>query len=895
MGSRSASIDSAMMRRRRREGDGPDPLRRLRALGDAPMDPMMRGQLIGQEMVIATEAIAVPVSETAFSTPLRPTRIVKERLERSVPRLPQSLGPKPLFTEKQVAEMEQLQKRSTLLPVSREDQAEVAPETRDRGRSFEKVYRGANVSEDAKPATRDRGRGSMDGGMANGYDGHSDAQFFHVGDDSEERRAAEADEAMWRWNVSNQMKEMSLLLRATREENSQLRQELHAMKTESGEPGEAPFQTPEEEEKTSRGLLRDRDEPSGLHRGHPQERPRPAGLPRGEEHGTKEAKKPQSGASFPPPGAGPDAQMQFMCLMLQSVQEMHKQLMDQDRTKEKDTVNGEELIRTGISELPMLPEWDATEAPLRMGDWLTVLGPMIADLSSTAEEWWTLMLKEVGDWYQFHLSLSPLDRTSHLPETPVALQDRRWRRLERRVAGLLLKAVPESQREDLIAKKYMTVFGILTSLQISYQPGGFGEKRTLLKNLEEPAEASTSNEAVVSLRKWIRWRQRTEEIHAIEPDPTVLMKGLTRLVHRVLDNHQELQFRISLARSSLLVDSTPTRDSVTRYATHLLAELEQVAYTERKGKNTKDGPKVKRLEEEAKGLGKGGDRKIREVKKEGDDAEKGKPICKFFNTEQGCRKGRQCKWLHQPDEKRRCFACGSTKHMAPACPTAVDSPPRTKVFREGAEVPQGGQTTQSTPSQDADTSSDSGSVKTLIEEATQMLKSMSQKTEVGRATKPSLEDLQRQLNELRGETGSGSKLKTFRLTKMAPEGVDEMALLDSGATHPLRSLVPGDDLAEGQKVWVALADGHRVPMLMTPAGIMLSVDQKVEPIIPLGWLADRGCRITWTEKGLQVNHPLRGALPVSVHAGSNVLRRWHESRRWLPRRPMRRTFWSTSG
>ena len=45
--------------------------------------------------------------------------------------------------------------------------------------------------------------------------------------------------------------------------------------------------------------------------------------------------------------------MQFMCLMLQSVQEMHKQLMDQDRTKEKDTVNGEELIRTGISELPI--------------------------------------------------------------------------------------------------------------------------------------------------------------------------------------------------------------------------------------------------------------------------------------------------------------------------------------------------------------------------------------------------------------------------------------------------------------------------------------------------------------------------------------------------------------
>ena len=42
-----------------------------------------------------------------------------------------------------------------------------------------------------------------------------------------------------------------------------------------------------------------------------------------------------------------------------------------------------------------------------------------------------------------------------------------------------------------------------------------------------------------------------------------------------------------------------------RYATHLLAELEQMAYTERKAKPTKETPKIKKLEEEPKGLGKG--------------------------------------------------------------------------------------------------------------------------------------------------------------------------------------------------------------------------------------------------------------------------------------------------
>ena len=46
---------------------------------------------------------------------------------------------------------------------------------------------------------------------------------------------------------------------------------------------------------------------------------------------------------------------------------------------------------------------------------------------------------------------------------------------------LLLKAVLEGQREDLAAKKHTNLLGILTSLQIAYQPGA------LLKNLEETA------------------------------------------------------------------------------------------------------------------------------------------------------------------------------------------------------------------------------------------------------------------------------------------------------------------------------------------------------------------------------------------------------------------------
>ena len=689
--------------------------------------------------------------------------------------------------------------------------------------------------------------------IPNGHGGLPTPQRFNLTthNPSTDHEEAEqlSDEAYWKWKVGRQLREMGLMLRAAHAENVKLREELKIIRTEEGD---GQFLTPDGESKADRRPHQGVPEPPGaacgvdpgLHLGS-EGRPHRATGGMSSQGASKdvsndEAASRAEGSGFPQKGAGStDPQMQFMCLMLQSMQEMQRQMTDKDKGQDRDCINGEEVIRTGITELPPLPEWDASEAPLKLGDWLTLISPMVADLTSSAEDWWTLMLKEVGEWYQGHLAMSPLERTNHSPTRPESLQDKKWRRLERRVAGLMLKAVPEGQREDLVAKKHMSVFGILASLQISYQPGGFGEKRTLLKNLEEPAEATTASEAVTALRKWIRWRQSTEEIHATEPDPTVLMKGLSRLVYRVLESHQELQFRVSLARSSLLVDSTPTKESVTRYATHLLAELEQVAYTERKPlKQTKDLPKVKRIEEDAKRLGKVGDGKLKEVKKDVEDSEKPKPVCKFYNTDQGCRKGRQCRWLHQPDDRRRCCACGSTKHMAPACPIAgSETGPRTKTLRETGD--QVGNSASQMKEADAcsDGSHDAGTMQNLIAEATQMLKSMStqQRTEPGATSKPSLDDLQRQLNELRGSGGCGPRIKTFRLTKMRPEGADGMALLDSGATHPLRSLVSTDDLSSCQKVWVTLADGHRVPMLMTTAGVMLSTDQKVEPIIQYRW------------------------------------------------------------
>lgn len=195
----------------------------------------------------------------------------------------------------------------------------------------------------------------------------------------------------------------------------------------------------------------------------------------------------EDGAAAQQEGGGPSLKSQereFMVLMLQSMQELQRKISDD---KEKDKENDIEIVRAGAPELPTLGEWSATEGPITMmGDWLTMLEPAIADLSNSADQWWTLMMEAVSEWYQEHLLLSPLDRTAHRPVPPPQLQERRWQRLERRVASMLMHAIPTAQKEELVAGKNLGTFAIMSHLQILYQPGGLGEKETILRNLEAP-------------------------------------------------------------------------------------------------------------------------------------------------------------------------------------------------------------------------------------------------------------------------------------------------------------------------------------------------------------------------------------------------------------------------
>ena len=114
------------------------------------------------------------------------------------------------------------------------------------------------------------------------------------------------------------------------------------------------------------------------------------------------------------------------------------------------------------------------------------------------------------------------------------LVKKKWVRVERRAVSMMLTAIPTGVREELVATKSLTPLKVLAKLMSIYQPGGLQEKTVILRQLEDPGEQQTVLGATMSLRTWIRWLRRAEDVNLSLPDPSILVRGLHRLSKKVL-------------------------------------------------------------------------------------------------------------------------------------------------------------------------------------------------------------------------------------------------------------------------------------------------------------------------------------------------------------------------
>ena len=142
-------------------------------------------------------------------------------------------------------------------------------------------------------------------------------------------------------------------------------------------------------------------------------------------------------------------------------------------------------------ELPKLPP-DSTSVDF--GDWLAIVGPC-----GTSSQW---------------VTSTPLQRLRLKVVSPTELA--KWPRTEQRAVTMLLAAVPDPIRRELISSRKLQSVEILYALLCRFQPGGVHEKTSLLKDLMENRLGANANihELLQTLRVWRRKLGRSTELGA---------------------------------------------------------------------------------------------------------------------------------------------------------------------------------------------------------------------------------------------------------------------------------------------------------------------------------------------------------------------------------------------
>ena len=215
-------------------------------------------------------------------------------------------------------------------------------------------------------------------------------------------------------------------------------------------------------------------------------------------------------------------------------------------------------------ELPSLP-LVGPESALLFGDWMAVVFPVMADISPSARQWWTAVVREVEILYDTWLQSTPLERLRLKPEWLPG--DENGMRIEQRATSMLLSAIPEHLRKDIIASRKLSTVSILFKLHTIYQPGGGAERNALLRSLTDLKVGASLQELLSSIRSWRRWVVRAGELRLIVPDPLVLMQVLIKM-SEVLAKHggAQVTYRLASVRQELQLDHRPRLEGVLEYA-----------------------------------------------------------------------------------------------------------------------------------------------------------------------------------------------------------------------------------------------------------------------------------------------------------------------------------------
>ena len=575
-----------------------------------------------------------------------------------------------------------------------------------------------------------------------------------------------------------------------------------------------------------------------------------------------------------------------------------------------------ESVKPGVSSLPELPTPGA-ESCLLFSDWIHNSRPPLSDISDTSEELREGVLNEASTWYAKYLQLDPLSRLVFQPEPSEYLNKPKWSRVSRRIETMILAALPATVKQEVSASRVSGLLAVMCKLYVIYAPGGITERELGLRHIQEPPACTGVVETIEGLRKWKRWCLRMSELGGTLPDPALQVKALTKLTRSTLQTHPDVSFRVNLVRHTLQVNVNPTSEKVGKLHAQLLSELEMIGH---RGQPLKDAdrplapapqaPPAKVKGVEAAEASPKAPKPPKSAPKapslpkpsSPDGSPNGKTLCTFYLSPTGCKKGNDCNFEHSwsaipfEDRKGRCKTCGAKGHKAQECKAGLkegDAKAKGKGGIKGSpkaavEAISVAPTPPPPPAPDSQQQ-----IKSMLADAALILQQAMPQREgavtsegattgvpiasppkapssgVAQGTPVTLASLSAQLDSLRAMTREyEAKMMRFEEERVKVEAV---ALLDSGATHPV---VPfSGDMSGLQKVPVTLAGELKEEWYRTKGGTLVvppgdPSEDKVKPqtIIPLGALVENlGCSINWSKRGgLKVRHPALGMLRTGV-------------------------------
>ncbi|CAE7478405.1 RE1, partial [Symbiodinium necroappetens] len=499
-------------------------------------------------------------------------------------------------------------------------------------------------------------------------------------------------------------------------------------------------------------------------------------------------------------------------------------------------------------------------------EWIYETGQVVGSITDKASSWWTSTLDSVMEAYHRYQMETPLKRLEVRPGPTPGVDVERWARLDKRVLALLMPAMTATIKQEVLMLRLETTKEVLFKLYTVYAPGGAAERASLLRQLETIPTTTSVIDLIANMRRWKKLASRAAEMGVALPDGSVLLMAIEAAVKGVVDVNRDMAFKLNMAKQELQLPYQPTLSAVMVYADHVMAELHQIIpYTNKDAKlkglsTTPSSPTSSAASPKGKGNGQ-------------------PQPCKFWLSDDGCRRGASCKFSHQfatkEDKKARCWTCGSKNHRQGECPTKQNN---------GKKGPKGGgsqgdaaATTSSTAAPQVASMATSGTTTTMM--APPVPTMISGET----ASTSASSTLEHPMAS--GQTTSSSEPSSTASTILFNENANtgEIRELAEQFLAKIKRLAPMQAQTDGavmdlelllRRVKVQLADGKTVSLRQNTGGTLLAEDDQGGTILPLGSLVSSlGCELEWSRKrGLQVRHPKHGLLPTKLVGNTPVLR-----------------------